>query len=231
MPSALVTGASRGLGLEFVRQLSATHRVLATCRRPDDADALRATVEAAGRRSQLLALDVTDPDSIAECARSVAAEGSTIDLLLHCAGVWDVDGSASSGPLETLRPQALLEVLRVNAVAILDVTRAMVDRLARDGLVVSLSSGLGSLTRDVPRVNYGYALSKAALNMATRYLAEELAPVRVIALDPGWVRTDLGGPDARLSVEESVRQLRRVLGALGNETGCFLNRHGEMVPW
>ena len=234
MPT-LVTGASRGLGLEFARQIAqAGDTVFATCRDPAAAIALQRVADAAPDRVRLIPLDVDDPSSIAACAQQVHTAGIPLDLLVHSAGVWAVGGPASSGPLGRLEPDALLAVLRTNAVGALAVTQALAPHLGPQATVAHLSSGLGSLARDVPRDNYGYALSKAALNMVTRYLAEDLADrdVRVVSVDPGWVRTDLGGPSARLEPAEAVTQVRAVLADLpADASGRFWNRHGEEVPW
>jgi NAD(P)-dependent dehydrogenase (short-subunit alcohol dehydrogenase family) len=238
MPSALVTGASRGIGRGRAPARPPPPRArgppaprpppppppapahhLAALARDDD-------------RVHVLPLDVTDPTSAAACADRLAAQRVSIDLLAHNAGVWDVRGGASRGPLDALDAHALLEVLHTNSIGPLVVTQALAPRLAEGATVVNLSSGLGSLGRDVPRGNYGYAMSKAALNMATRCLAAELEGVTVIALDPGWVRTDLGGADAPLSPDEAVAGILAVLGKLTPEfSGAWLNRHGEPVDW
>lgn len=237
MTVVLVTGASRGLGLELTRQLSADGAtVVATCRAPSRATALEALRAERPGQVHIEPLDVADQEAIEACAARVRARSERLDLLVNNAGVWRAEsGGESQGPLGALDGPALTEVLRVNAVGALLVTQALTELLVAGGATVAmLSSGLGSLTRNVPGVNYGYALSKAALNMAMRQLAAELGDrgVRVVALDPGWVRTDLGGPQARVGPEESVAALRGVLARLGPEDhGGFFNRHGEAVAW
>jgi NAD(P)-dependent dehydrogenase (short-subunit alcohol dehydrogenase family) len=174
MPTALVTGASRGLGLELTRQLAETgYRVVATARDPGRADGLQALADGHSR-IDVARLDVTDAGSAAACAEHLGADDVHLDLLVNNAGVWDAGGAASRGPLGSLDADALVAVLRTNAVGALVVTQALAPRLASGAAVVNLSSGLGSLGRSVPRRNYGYALSKAALNMVTRCLAAEL---------------------------------------------------------
>lgn len=240
MRHVLVTGGNRGLGLEFVRQLlDGGDAVVATARQPEVAGELHRLVAGAGGRATVVALDVADPDSVSACGVEVAARFGALDLLVNNAGVWSAAGSAgdprSEGPLAALRADALATVLRVNALGPLLVTQACAPLLcaAEDAVVVNLSSGLGSLTRS-PRANYGYAMSKAALNMVTRRLAAELAEegVTVASLDPGWVRTDLGGPSATVAPAESVAALLTVIANLDAESsGGFFNRHGDAVPW
>ena len=240
MRTAVVTGANRGIGLAIVRALLARgDRVVATCRRPDYADALRAVLEPAGDDGVLVPLDVCEPRSAAAAATTVDDLLGGVDLLVNNAGVWaasDRDPAASSGPLAALDADAVTTVLRTNAVGALVTTQAFSALLARvgGGLVANVTSGLGSLDRGAPRQGYAYAMSKAALNMATRHLAAELASagVDVIAFDPGWVRTDLGGQDARLSPDEAATGLLTVIDGLPPETtDVFLNRRGERVPW
>lgn len=240
MRTAVVTGASRGIGLALVGALLARgDRVVATCRRPGEAHALGAVLEPAADDGLLVPLDVSDARSAAAAASTVADAVEGVDLLVNNAGMWaapGIDAAASAGPLAALDADAVTTVLRVNAVGALITTQAFAALLARagGGLVVNVSSGLGSLERGAPQQAYAYAMSKAALNMATRHLAAELAEtgVDVVAFDPGWVRTDLGGQRAKLSPDEAAAGLLRVLDDLAPETtGVFLNRRGERVAW
>jgi NAD(P)-dependent dehydrogenase (short-subunit alcohol dehydrogenase family) len=248
MRHAVVTGANRGLGLEFVRQaLDAGDHVVATCRHPERADELRATVQAADGRATLVPLDIGDPASIQHAADRVAAQAPTVELLVNNAGVHDVPGrrEASSGPLEALDPDALVWLFRVNALGPVLVTRALrpllaaaaADRVATDGrpaTVVNITSGVGSFAEQWGERYWGYALSKVALNMATTKLAAALQRDRiaVVAMNPGWVRTAIGGPDATLSPQESVRDLLATFDGLDQDrSGAFLDRHGQRLPW
>ena len=236
MRRVLVTAGNRGLGLEFVRQLlAAGDTVVATARRPHEADELRGLVAHAGERAALVALDVADPASVEACGDAVRARFGALDLLVNNAGVLSAAGSetdpASGGPLAALRADALTRVLRVNTLGALLVTQGCAPLFRTGAVVANLSSGLGSLARN-PLRNYGYAISKAGLNMVTRQLAAELAGVVVVSLDPGWVRTDLGGQGANVAVDESVTALLGVVSGLGpQDSGAFLNRHGACVPW
>ena len=240
MRRVVVTGANRGLGLEFTRQLlAAGDEVVATARQPKTADALNKLVSKSAGRGTVVRLDVGEPDDVAAAALQIGERFDAVDLLINNAGVWSAPGQPerlSAGALAELRPEAVLEVLRVNAVAPLLVTQALAARLAAAGrsAVVNLSSGLGSLAQATGRGNIAYGMSKAALDMATRHLAAELARqgTVVIALSPGWVATDMGGPGAPLEPPESVRGMLNVVDALTPaQSGSFLDHTGATVPW
>ena len=238
---ALVTGASRGLGLEFVRQLARRgDRVFAACRRPSAATALRALAGELEGRVAVVALDVGDETSIARCALEVGGATRSLDLLVNAAGVYSGRGSADPGAagerLGRLAFPPALDVLRVNALGPLLVAQSLFDllRQGRGARVVSLTSGYGSVSANRGGFPYYYAASKAALNMLMRSLAGDAAPagITVVVLDPGWVRTDMGGPPAPRAPAESVGGMLRVIDGLGaSDNGRFLDRRGQAQPW
>jgi NAD(P)-dependent dehydrogenase (short-subunit alcohol dehydrogenase family) len=240
MRRVVVTGANRGLGLEMTRQLlAAGDEVVATARHPKTADELHKLVSTAGGRAGVVRLDVDDPEEIAAAALEIGERFDAVDLLINNAGIWTAPGQperASAGALAELRPGPVLDVLRVNAVGPLLVTQALAARLAAAGrsVVVNLTSGLGSLAGATGRGNIAYGMSKAALNMATRQLAAELARqgTIVVAMSPGWVATDMGGPGAPLEPPESVQGLLNVVNGLTPvQSGSFLDHTGVTVPW
>jgi len=240
MRRVVVTGANRGLGLEFTRQLlAAGDEVVATARHPKTADELNKLVSTSGGRGTVVRLDVADPDEVAAAALHVGERFEGVDLLLNNAGVWSAPGQPerlSAGALADLRPEPVLDVLRTNAVGPLLVTQALAAPLAAAGrsVVVNLTSGLGSLAGATGRGNIAYGMSKAALNMATRHLAAELARqwTVVVAMSPGWVATDMGGPGAALEPPESVRGMLNVVdGLTPAQSGSFLDHTGATVPW
>jgi NAD(P)-dependent dehydrogenase (short-subunit alcohol dehydrogenase family) len=240
MRRAVVTGANRGLGLEFTRQLAAAgDEVVATARHPKTAEALNKLASTSGGRVTVVRLDVGDPADVEAAALHVGERFEGVDLLINNAGIWtapDQPDRASSGPLADLRPDAVAEVLRVNAVAPIEVTQALASCLAAAGrsVVVNLSSGLGSIDGANRRGNLAYAMSKAALNMLTRQLAAELAGqgTIVVAMSPGWVATDMGGPSAPLEPPESVKGMLHVVDALTPaQSGTFLDHAGAVLPW
>ena len=240
MRRVVVTGANRGLGLELSRQLLAGgDEVVATARQPKRADALHKLASTSGGRLTVVRLDVGDPDEVGAAALHIGERFDAVDLLFNNAGIWTAPGEtdrASSGALADLRPEPVLEVLRINAVAPLLVTQALAPRLARAGraTVVNLTSGLGSIEGATARGNLAYAMSKAALNMLTRQLAAELAGqgVVVVAMSPGWVATDMGGRSAPLEPAESVHGILNVVDALTPaQSGMFLDHTGVTLPW
>jgi NAD(P)-dependent dehydrogenase (short-subunit alcohol dehydrogenase family) len=240
MRRVVVTGANRGLGLELTRQLlAAGDEVVATARHPKAADELNKLAATSGGRGTVVRLDVADPAEVTAAALHISERFDAVDLLINNAGIWtapDEPERASSGALADLRPEPVLEVLRVNAVAPILVTQALAPRLAAAGkaVVINLSSGLGSIQGATARGNIAYGMSKAALNMLTRQLAAELAGqgTVVVSMSPGWVATDMGGPSAPLEPSESVQGILNVVGALTPaQSGSFLDHTGATLPW
>ena len=225
----LITGANRGLGLEFSRQFSeAGWTVFATAREPDKADELKRL----GEGVHVLQLDVTDAASVAALAK--ALEKQPIDLLINNAGVGvAIDG----GPkLSELKLEDFEHVMQVNAFGPVRVTQALLPnlRLGKGRTIVCITSGLGSLTWNQQGGYYGYRESKAALDMFTRNLAAELKPEGFvcIALMPGWVKTDMGGPNAQLTPEQRITAMRKVIDQLKPaDTGKRWNYDGTTPPW
>jgi len=224
MPTVLVIGASRGLGFELASQYAADGaRVIATHRRPEDAARLRAL----GARP--LALDVLDAAAPAVLGAQIEAEA--LDLALVSAGVY---GPRSGG----LTPPPALEfdrVMRTNVLAPMQLIVALAPRLvAARGKLAVLSSRMGSIGQMTGSDGWLYRASKAALNAALRAASFDLGAQGVIcmALHPGWVRTDMGGPGADLEVRDAASALRRVIGAANaSHNGKFLNYSGEQLPW
>lgn len=240
MRRVVVTGANRGLGLEFVRQLAAGgDEVVATARDPKRATELNTVARESSGRIGVVALDVTDAASVGAAAQAVGKRFDRLDLLVNNAGIMASPArpkNATAGPLGELDPEAVLEVLRVNSVGPVVVTQALAPLLAAAGraIVVNLSSGLGSIGGTESPVSYGYAMSKAALNMLSRYLALELRGQEtvVVAMSPGWVTTDMGGPAAPLEPAQSVKKMLTVIGGLTPEySGRFLDYTGKELAW
>jgi NAD(P)-dependent dehydrogenase (short-subunit alcohol dehydrogenase family) len=231
MATVLITGANRGLGLEFVRQYSADGwRVIATCRAPDSAAELKRLANASAGGVRVLAMDVTDAASINSAAAAVGDE--PIDLLLNNAGV----GNPPKQHVGSLDYAAWRRVLDVNTLGPMRVTGAFLENVARSDrkLIVTVTSGMGSLEDNTSGGSYAYRSSKAGVNMVMKNLAIELAPRGIICVvvNPGWVRTDLGGPRGRMTPSESIAAVRSVIAALGpKDSGKFLNYDGKPYPW
>jgi NAD(P)-dependent dehydrogenase (short-subunit alcohol dehydrogenase family) len=198
MPSVLITGANRGLGLEFARQYLANGwQVYAACRDPSSASELRRLADTSDHKLRVMALDVTDPASVKAAAAKL--DGQAIDLLLNNAGV----GGARGQTIGNIDYKAWAKVLDVNTMGPMRVSEAFVDHVARSErkLIVTLTSGMGSLADNTSGGSIAYRSSKAAVNMVMRSLAIDLAPrgITCVVVNPGWVRTDMGGPHATLA--------------------------------
>jgi len=218
-----VTGANRGIGLAFARELARRgQKVIGTARDPSRARELSET----GARVE--PLNVADAGSIAGLAARIASE--PLDVLIHNAGR---GGGASK--IADLAPGEAEAFFSVNALGPMLLTRALLGNLERGRrrTIVGITSGLGSIAQSNGGW-YAYRASKAALNMFLRTLAAELTPGRFISvvLSPGWVKTDMGGAGATLTPERSVRGMLEVIDRLTpNETGGFLDYRGREQPW
>ena len=225
----LITGSSRGIGLALAEEFAANGwDVVATARRPGNAE-----LSALARRHPAVtvqALDVCDDTSVAACAAAVAGP---VDLLVNNAAVFPGEGDET---LERLDPQWFAEAFETNVTGVVRVVRAFLPRLRQSsqGRIVNISSGAGSIGSKDDFAYYPYAASKAALNMLTRAMAVELRAEGIVcvALSPGWVRTEMGGPHAPLDPAESAKSLFRTTVSLTMaQSGLFLGRDGEPYEW
>ena len=232
MRRVLVTGANRGLGLEFTRQLLARgDRVIATCRQPAQATDLAALAAKHPAQLHVLAADIADANSLAKLAREAANLFDGLDLLINNAGVL-----ISGEKLGTVSVESLQASLATNAIGPFLLTQALAPLLAKGNraIVANISSELGSITDTTHFYTPSYAISKAAQNMASVLLAHGLSDkhVRVIALHPGWVRTNMGGERAPVTPATSVKGLLNVIEHLGpGDTGRYLDYQGKPLPW
>lgn len=230
MSHILVTGANRGLGLEFTRQLlTRGERVVASCRHPGRA--LELTRLAGEHPGHLVVLPLVLPDtrSIASLAREVEGLDLSLRLLINNAG-WMASGERFGG----LQLDSLQAAFNANAAGPLLLTQALAPSLAEHAKVVNLSSRLGSIAGTTEFNTPGYAISKAALNMASRMLSIALTGqgVCVVAISPGWVRTDMGGANAPRTPEQAVAQVLDTIDRLTvADNGRFLGENGDDIAW
>jgi NAD(P)-dependent dehydrogenase (short-subunit alcohol dehydrogenase family) len=229
---SVVTGANRGLGLEFTRQLLARgDRVVAACRRPGEATALTALAGAFPGHLQVLPLTIDSERSRMSFAKEVASLLDQLDLLVNNAGVL-----ASGERFGTLRAETLEQAFATNAAGPLLLTQALAPLLAkgRRPRVLNLGSEWGSVALLDEFRTPSYAISKAALNMAGALMARALNPqgIGVLTLSPGWVRTDMGGEQAPVSASEAVQSLLDVAERQRRlPAGDFLDCDGKRLPW
>ena len=218
MPTVLITGANRGIGLELVRQYSTDGwDVIATARQStDELDKLAVRVEP---------LDLSDADAAASFASRI---GPPIELFIANAGTnHPMNGDTAEDGRDW---QAMM---MVNAIAPYMLAMKLLQLMPRGGKMIAISSGMGSIADNgggwVP-----YRTSKAALNMAWSSLALQAKPrgVACVALSPGWVKTRMGGSGAEITVRESVTDMRSLIERIGmDDTGRFLRRNGSELPW
>ncbi len=230
MKTILITGANRGLGLEFTHQyLEAGNRVIATARDLETAEQLSQLKNQYGDMLLLYSLDVTDPQS--RQALSHAVGNKVIHLLINNAGYY---GKANElGKLDT---DEWLKVFEINSIAPIKMVEILRSNLvnAESATVVMLSSKMGSMTDNTSGGTYLYRSAKAALNAAAKSLSIDLAAekIKVVMLHPGWVLTDMGGPNALIDVQTSVKGMRRVIDGLKpRQSGDFIAYDGTVVPW
>ena len=227
MPSVLITGANRGLGLEFTRQYAADGwRVFAACRDPAGARDLAAVEGDVSAET----LDVDDGPQVAALANKLS--GQPIDVLINNAGIY--------GPKDVTRDTVVYDawgqVFRTNAMSPLAVSAAFAANVAQGGQkkIITLSSIMGSIAENDSSGDFIYRSSKAAVNAVMKSLAGDLKSegITVAMLHPGGGRTDMGGPDAAIEAPESVTGMRAVIAGLKeSDSGRFLNYDGTEIPW
>lgn len=222
MPTILITGANRGLGLEFVRHYAAQGwEVLATVRDP------LAGKAASQAGAKVFVADMGDEKSIARLAQSLT--GTRLDILLLNAGIY-----GENQDFGAVDAQAFHKVMQVNVLGPLKMAEAFVDSLQGPAIIAALSSLMGSVAENSSGGFYAYRASKAALNMVLKSLSLDLKGrgITTIALSPGWVRTDMGGPNAPLSPPQAIAGMAAVLDKVTPaDSGKFFHYDGRELPW
>lgn len=236
MPTILITGANRGLGLEMAQQYAADGwSIQACCRAPAAASDLAALSGKYPGKISVHQLEVDAPDQVEALAATM--RGQSIDILLNNAGILgakiDAPGGAGLGHVDY---EGWADVLRINTIAPLRLSEALVEPLARGEmkLIVFMSSFMGSIGGIEETGFYAYRTSKAALNMVVKMLSIDLKSrgIRTLAVHPGWVRTDMGGDTAPVGITESISGLRNVIENYGgDQTGRFYRYDGVELPW
>lgn len=230
MTTILITGANRGIGLELARQYAKDGaEVIAAVRDPEKAKALNDIAHASGGKLRVVALDVREPASIAKLKTALGDQ--PIDILINNAGI--------SGPKvqdsEHVEPEGFLDTFRVNSVAPMLVAQAFHANLkrGRDKKLVTVTSMMGSTAGHFGGM-YAYRASKAAVNNLMHGLSKEWAKdgISIGILHPGWVRTDMGGPNAAVAVEDSAKGLRQRIAELGAaNSGTYRDYANQELAW
>jgi NAD(P)-dependent dehydrogenase (short-subunit alcohol dehydrogenase family) len=231
MTTVLISGANRGIGLEFVRQYAADGcDVIAACRKPDEAQALNAIAKSSAGKVTVHALDVADTASVA--ALKAELGDRAIDILIANAGVYGGDRQHRLGNLDY---DGWLDVFNTNSLGPMRLAEAFVGNLAAgsDKKLIAITSAMGS-TAENGGGFFAYRASKAALNNIWTGVSLALKghAIVCVVLHPGWVKTDMGGPTAHLEPKDSVSGMRKVIAGLKlGDTGSFRRFDGGELPW
>lgn len=225
--TVLITGANRGLGLEFVKQYAmSNYEVIACTRKLTKKDDLH-KLQLAYKNISIYALDVKNFLSIDQFSKTFK---KPIDILINNAGVYP-DSS-----IDHIDYEAWLDAFKINTLAAFKITRAFLPHLKKGDLkkVASLTSKMGSIDDNSGGSEYLYRSSKTALNMVMKSLSIDLKPydLALITLHPGWVRTDMGGPNGLIDAVESVAGMKHQIDKLSiKTTGQFIAYDGKKIPW
>jgi NAD(P)-dependent dehydrogenase (short-subunit alcohol dehydrogenase family) len=226
--TALVVGASRGLGLGLVKELySRGWNVIGTVRDPRKADGLGQLAAASGGRVEIESIDIDNPQELEALAGRL--KGRQFDLLFVNAGI-----SGSHSPIEKSTDEDLVRVMQTNAIAPIRIAQRLLSQVVDGGKIAFMTSLMGSVADNGSGGFDLYRISKASLNMLTRSFVATAARdlnVTVLSLHPGWVRTDMGGPAAPLTILESVQGLANVLEGTHGRKHVFLDYTGRELPW
>ena len=228
MTTVLITGANRGIGLEFAKQYALEGAdVIACCREPEKADALKALAKSA--KFRVLPLDVTSPASV--LALKAELTGKPIDILINNAGV----GGPRSEPKGSIDFAQWVETFKTNSIAPMLVSQALRDNLRAGKLkkLITITSMMGSISGHGGGA-YAYRASKAAVNSVMHGLSKEWAKDGIVVgiFHPGWVKTDMGGASAPVAPADSVKGLRAQIERLGAaNSGAYLDYAGKEIAW
>lgn len=232
MKTILITGANRGIGLELTKQYAMNNwRVLACSRQPEKSTALNNLAAEYPAQITIYVLDVANHEQIDQLSQELSNE--TIDLLLNNAGIYP---SSARDDFGNTNYDAWAKAFHVNSMAPLKMAESFISQVSRSDLktIATITSKMGSIGDNQRGGSYVYRSSKAAVNIVVKSLAVDLKSIGITAvlLHPGWVRTDMGGPNGLISTEESVTGMRQVLDNLTPaDSGKFYAFDGQIIPW
>jgi short-subunit dehydrogenase len=231
MSTVMITGANRGLGLEFSKQyLERGFKVLATCRVPSEAEGLQKLQNKFGENLKIFSVELAKHSDIEELKNEIKSEA--IDILINNAGVYHGRGQIFG----ELNYEDWLKTMQINLLAPVKIAEVFVENLliGEKKCLVNITSQMGSIADNNSGGSYLYRSSKAALNAAVKSVSIDMKEQGLIAvvLHPGWVKTDMGGENASMSAEESIRRMSQVIDQLNPEkSGKFLNYDGNEIEW
>jgi NAD(P)-dependent dehydrogenase (short-subunit alcohol dehydrogenase family) len=231
MPNVLITGANRGIGLEFTRQYAQAGWQVFACSRRADAKELNQVADQHSGKISLHTLDISDHQQIEKLAQELT--GTPIDVLINNAGIYPGGNKESFG---TIDYESWLHAFAVNTMAPLKMAESFIENLAKSSekKIVNITSKMGSIDDNTSGGYYLYRSSKAALNMVVKSLSLDVASrgITTIVLHPGWVQTDMGGSHAPTPPERSVAGMRKVIAGLSHkDSGRFYDFNGQEILW
>jgi NAD(P)-dependent dehydrogenase (short-subunit alcohol dehydrogenase family) len=230
MANVMITGANRGIGLELARAYARSgDRVFAYCRSPQDASALKDLASASGGKVTVHAMDVADGASISAAARDLG--DTPIDILINNAGV--MGGNPQT--LKSIDFDAWVDALKIMTIGPVRVIQAFLPNLRKSAAskVMTVTSQMGASTWPFGG-SYAYTSAKAGVNKVMQGVALDLKgdSIAVSLVHPGWVKTDMGGPNADITAQESAAGIQKVIAGLGmSDTGKFFKWNGDIHPW
>ena len=223
-----ITGGNRGIGKGLVKELYVNHNVIFSVRNKQLG--LETIENFNGGDLKFIVMDVDDPDSVQKAVDNIKKLVGSIDILFNNAGIL-INGLQNDNTLLATDEKSIIKTFNTNTLGVLRVSRFIVPLMLNGGRIINISSGMGQLD-DMQGGHAAYRLSKTALNALTIILSKELDSknIRVNSICPGWVKTDMGGPSATLTVEESTKKIVEFSLRNNFPNGKFL-RHGEIIPW
>lgn len=232
MATTLITGSNRGIGFEFARQYAQKGwNVIACCRQLESASNLRQLADNFPGLVTIHQLDVADHNQITRLSNNL--ENTSIDLLINNAGIYPPSDDGGFGEIDY---ETWHKAFQINTMAPLRMAEAFLAQISKSQLkiIAIITSKMGSIDDNKKGGSYIYRSSKAAVNIVGKSLSIDLKPqgITTVILHPGWVRTDMGGPDALISPEESVLGMQCILSNLKlSDSGKFFAYDGKIIPW
>ena len=228
MKNIFITGGSRGIGKGLVEQLSKNNKVIFTVRDENQARLIVDSFE--HNNADYVIMDVGENESVQNGVKNLKSKISSVDILINNAGILIPGLKHKINAIDT-DIDTIMETFNINTVGVLRVCKAITPFMQPNSRIINISSGMGQL-EGMGTGSLAYRLSKTALNAMTIVLSQELMEkkIKVNAICPGWVQTDMGGHDAALTVQESVESIKKFALDGNFPSGKFL-RHGEVLPW
>lgn len=224
----VITGGNRGIGFGLLKIFSKNHNVIVTVRTKKNGSKAIADLKKNGNELHYVVMDLEDSNSITSASEIINEKFESVDILINNAGIFIKDYEVPA--IET-NLESILHTFNTNTLGTLRVCRALVPLMKKSGRIINISSGMGQLD-EMESGSTAYRLSKTALNALSKILSNELSNFRISVntICPGWVKTDMGGPNATLTVEESATKIVEFSLIKDFPNGQFL-RHGKVIPW